>query len=178
MPDELIDICDEQNNLTGEKKMKSEAHRLGLWHRAAHIWIHNSKGEIMIQLRAKDKPLFPNMWDISAAGHVSAGENPATAGSREAMEDIGLDISPDKLHLAKIVKWSDKYNEIINNEFYYVYFLQYDGDIANLKLQDEEVQAIKFIAINELENDLKNHPENYTPNRNDYWAFVIDEVKK
>lgn len=37
MPDEMIDICDENNNLTGIQKKKSEAHESGLWHRAAHI---------------------------------------------------------------------------------------------------------------------------------------------
>jgi len=37
LADELIDIYDEDNKPTGVQKMKSEAHRQGLWHRAAHI---------------------------------------------------------------------------------------------------------------------------------------------
>ena len=80
MGDELIDICDEANHLTGVQKMKSEAHKDGLWHRAVHIWLYNSKGEILLQWRAKNKLLYPEMWDISAAGHVSASENPITSG--------------------------------------------------------------------------------------------------
>ena len=82
MADELIDICDESNNLTKIQKMKSYAHKAGLWHRTAHIWIYNSKGNILLQLRAKEKLLYPDMWDISAAGHVSAGEDPTTSGLR------------------------------------------------------------------------------------------------
>ena len=58
MADELIDICDENNNLIDIQKMKSEAHKDGLWHRASHIWIYNSNGEILLQLRAKEKPLY------------------------------------------------------------------------------------------------------------------------
>ena len=59
MADELIDIYDENNKPLGIQKMKSEAHRDGLWHRASHVWIYNSKGEILLQLRAKNKELWP-----------------------------------------------------------------------------------------------------------------------
>ncbi len=58
MVDELIDICDENNNLLKIQKMKSEAHRDGLWHRTSHVWIYNSNGEILLQLRAKTKTFF------------------------------------------------------------------------------------------------------------------------
>ncbi len=74
MADELIDIVDENNKLTGVRKMKSEAHKKGLWHRASHVWIYNSKNELLIQLRAKDKVTDADRWDMAAAGHVGAGE--------------------------------------------------------------------------------------------------------
>ena len=90
MADELIDICDKNNNHINIQKMKSEAHKDGLWHRASHIWIYNSNGEILLQLRAKEKELYPDMWDISAAGHVSAGEEPIVSGLREVKEELGL----------------------------------------------------------------------------------------
>jgi isopentenyldiphosphate isomerase len=70
MTDELIDIYDENNFSLGIKKMKSEAHRDWLWHRAVQICIYNSNYEILIQLRSKYKKIFPNLWDISVAGHV------------------------------------------------------------------------------------------------------------
>jgi isopentenyldiphosphate isomerase len=62
MAQELLDIVDEDNKLLGIKKSKVEAHEKGLWHRNAHIWIYNSKGEVLLQLRAKDKIFLPNMW--------------------------------------------------------------------------------------------------------------------
>ncbi len=90
MADELIDICDENNNLLGIRKMKSEAHWEGLWHRAAHTWIYNSRKEVLLQLRAKNKELYPAVWDYAAAGHISAGEEPLDASVRETQEEIGL----------------------------------------------------------------------------------------
>lgn len=177
MADELIDIFDEENRPLGIKKMKSEAHRDGLWHRSSHIWIYNSKGEILLQLRAKNKDFWPDMWDISAAGHISAGEDTLTAALRETEEEIGLKLNPEDLEFFKIHNLRMAYNGKENNEHAYVYFFKFDGDINDLKMQREEVAKIKFIPLDELENDLKLHPEKYVPH-GDYWDEVIKEVKR
>lgn len=177
MVDELIDICDEANNLVNVQKMKSEAHRDGLWHRTAHIWIYNSNGEILLQLRAKEKLLYPDRWDISAAGHVNAGEDPITSGLREIEEEIGLKVKKEDLQFFKINKVEVIYKKINNKEFCYVYFLKFDGDVKKLKLQDEEVQEIRFLPIKKIEEELKTKPNKYVPHGN-YWFEVIKEVKR
>lgn len=177
MADELIDICDENNNLLDIQKMKSEAHKDGLWHRAAHIWIYNSQGEVLLQLRASEKLLYPDMWDISAAGHVSAGEDPVISGLRELEEEIGLKVEKEALDFWMIRKTSSVFREIKNNEFYYVYFLKFDGDISQLKLQVEEVQQIQFFAMNQIEEELKANLGKYTPH-GDYWFEALAELRK
>lgn len=176
MADELIDICDENNKVIG-KEMKSKAHIEGLWHRAIHIWIYNSRGEILLQLRAKDKSLYPDRWDVSVAGHISAGEEPIISGLREANEEIGLKINKSNLIFYKI--WKDKsvFNGLKNNEYNYVYFYKYDGDIHSLKLQEEELQEIKFFSENEILNGLKKDPDSFV-SHGEYWFEIIDEVKK
>lgn len=177
MEDELIDICDETNNLTNIQKIKSEAHRDGLWHRAAHIWIYNSKGEILLQLRAKEKLRYPDTWDISVAGHVSSGEDPITSGLREIEEEIGLKVKQEDLQFFNIRKVKAIYRDIKNNEFYYVYFLKFNGDIKKLKLQYIEVQKIQFLPINKIEEELKMNTDRYVPH-GDYWFEAINEIKR
>lgn len=177
MADELIDICDENNNLLGIRKMKSEAHREGLWHRAAHIWIYNSRGEVLLQLRAKTKELYPGVWDCAVAGHVSAGEEPVVSGIREAWEEIGLAVKEKDLEFFKIFKREYVFRHINNKEFYHVYFYRYDGDITNLKLQEEEVDMIRFVPILDFEEGLRMHPENYVA-PGSYWFEAVDELKK
>lgn len=177
MPDELLDVFDENNKPINVQKMISEIHRDGLWHRASHIWIYNSKGEILLQLRAEDKFVYPNMWDISAAGHVNANEEPIDSGLREMEEEIGLKVKKEDLNFYRIRKNQAVFRNIKNNEFFYVYFLRFDSDVRGLKLQKEEVQKIRFIPIDELEKQLKENPEMYTPH-GDYWADVIKQVKK
>jgi isopentenyldiphosphate isomerase len=175
MADEIIDICDENNILTGIKKLKTQAHKIGLWHRSAHIWIYNSKKEILLQLRAKEKPLYPNMWDISVAGHVSAGEQPIQAALREIKEEIGLSVKESDLSFFKIIKHKSIFRDIKNNEFYYVYFLKFDEDINHLKLQKEEVQKIKFVSLTELKKELINPSNNLVPHKK-YWTQIIKEL--
>ena len=177
MTEELVDICDEKNNLLGIQKTKTEAHRVGLWHRSAHIWIYNSKGEILLQLRAKDKALYPDLWDVSVAGHVSAGEDPMISGLREIREEIGLKVNQSDLRFYKILKRKQIFRKIINSEFFYIYLLKFDGDISKLKLQKEEVQKIKFISIEKIKENLKNKQADYVPH-GDYWLEAMEEVKK
>jgi isopentenyl-diphosphate Delta-isomerase len=175
--DELIDICDSKNNLTNVSKMKSEAHEKGLYHRSAHIWIYNSKGELLIQLRAKDKMIFPDMWDVSVAGHIGASEDPIISALREIKEEIGLSIEEKDLGFFKIIKEEIKCNNLMENEFHYVYFLKFDGDINQLKLQEEELQSIKFVGLDELEQELKNNSNNYAPHGK-YWFDMIKCIRE
>lgn len=174
MADELIDIFDGDNNPLNLQKMKSEAHESGLWHRAAHVWIYNSKGEILLQLRAKDKKLYPGKWDISASGHVSANEEPIVSALREIEEEIGLSVKEDDLELVQIRKKERNLGNVVN-EFYYVYLLRFDGDPNSLKIPKEEVEAIQFLPIPKIEEELKNNCEKYFPH-GDYWFDVMNEI--
>jgi len=117
------------------------------------------------------------MWDISVAGHVSAGEDPVASGLRELEEEIGLKVKQEDLQFFKIKKVEAIYKDIKNSEFYYVYFLKFDGDIENLKLQTEEVEEIKLLLVSKLEEELKMNPDKYVPH-GDYWFEAIDEVKR
>ncbi|MFA6160672.1 MAG: NUDIX domain-containing protein [Patescibacteria group bacterium] len=176
MPDELIDIYDADNRPIGVRKMKHAAHKDGSWHRAAHVWIYNSKGEILLQLRAKTKDLYPDRWDISAAGHAGAGESEVDAAIRETREEIGLTVKPEDLQFFKIRELKIDTPQMKNDEFCYVYFLKFDGGTNTFRMDDGEVAEVKFISIDELEADLKNHTEKYAQHGS-YWDEVIEEVK-
>ena len=176
MADELIDVYNENNEFLGIHKMKSAAHKDGLWHRASYIWIYNSNGEILIQLRAENKDLYPNLWDVSVAGHVGAGEDPIISAVREIKEEIGLSVTPEDLQFLKIRKHNAIYKQTKNNEFFYVYLLKFEGDIKKLTLQKEEVKKIKFVKPDKLEEELKIHSERYVPHLG-YWSEMIDRIR-
>ena len=73
MIDELIDVLDENGVHTGEVLPRKEIHKRGLWHRAIVVAIINEKNEVLLQQRSEKKDKNAGMWDISVAGHISAG---------------------------------------------------------------------------------------------------------
>jgi isopentenyldiphosphate isomerase len=176
MTDELIDIYDVNNKSLGISKMKSEAHRDGLWHRAVIMILYNSKGEILLQKRAKDKEVYPDRWDVAAAGHVGAGEEPVTAALRELAEEIGIFVKENDLHFVGVIKARSAYLQVKDKEHVYVYFLKYDGKISDLKLQKEEVQDAKFISTDALKQEIENNFDSYVPRRK-YWNQIIRGIK-
>jgi len=177
MADELIDIYDELNNFTGKKLMKSEAHKTGLWHRAIHLIVYNSKGDILLQKRASDKLVYPDLWDISAAGHISSGETAENTVVREAFEEIGLNVLSENLEFVSILKINVLTDKVNNNEFAYVFLLKFDGEVSDLKFIDGEVQEIKFISLKELEKEVINNYSIFCPHGN-YWLDIVNAVKK
>ena len=174
--DELIDIVDEENNPTGIIKLKSEAHMMGLWHRTVHIWMYDSKGRFLLQLRAKNKDIYPNVWDISAAGHMAAGEDPKDAAIREIKEELGLTIDQDRLVLHSVQKHAATSGAFINNEFCYVYLLETDMDTGTMTLQKEEVNGAKLVDIDVLIEDIRNNPDRYTPHGG-YWLKMLNAIR-
>jgi len=175
MADELIDIADENNNLTGIRKMKSEAHKSGLWHRASHIWIYNDIGEILLQFRSGEKKLYPRMWDVAAAGHIGAGEDPAEAAVRETLEEIGIPVALKDLDFWGTWKIESKYEDIRNNEFLYIYLYRFNGNEKELVLQKEEVEAVRFFSADEIREGLKNESRKYVSQGN-YWLEMMEAI--
>jgi len=176
MADELIDIYDEANNFTGVRKMKSEAHKDGLYHRTAHVWVYNGKGEVLLQLRAKSVPFFPGKWDMSAGGHINTGEEEKESALRELKEELGLSATEIDLKFFKIKRVRNVFRKMINNEFFYIYFLKCSNNLNTFQLQAEEVQEVKFYPIDQLEQRLKTNSDEFCPH-GDYWSEVINYIR-
>ncbi len=174
---EYLDVLDEDGNPTGKREEKQVVHQKGIWHQVAHIWIYNSKGEMMIQLRSTKKKSFPGLWDIAAAGHIDAGEPVMEGAARELEEELG--ISGAELELVGVRKFSYSIPEKkwYNNEFTHVILLRFDGDIKSLKLREIEVDDVKFVPLDELESDLRGHPEKYVPHSGSYFFDMIRMVR-
>lgn len=167
---ELIDVLDETGKRTGIIKTKVEVHRQGLWHRTVHVWIINLKNEILLQLRSEQKETHPNMWDISAAGHVSSGEDSQLAALRETAEEIGIDLDISDLQLIGTTKKETVLNNgtYFNKEFSDIYLVKLDLTLAQLRPQEREVKELRWLLIEEFKKwvqekktDLVLHVEEY-----------------
>ncbi len=149
---EILDILDENGGLTGERRYREEVHQKGLWHRVVHIWILNSRGEVLIQKRAARKLTYPNLWVMSCEGHLSAGDTANQAVIKELQEELGLHVEASELQFLMGYKRQSVTNNgtYFGNHFIDVFLVRRDLNIADLKLQEDEVAEVKWIKIDEM----------------------------
>ena len=76
--------------ITGETVCRGAKIPDGRFHLQVHVCIFNGKGEMLIQLRQKDKQWYPDLWDYSVGGSAVAGDNSVTAAERETQEELRL----------------------------------------------------------------------------------------
>ena len=167
---EYFDVLDKNGNPTEKTKLASEVHRDGDWHKTVHVWIVNSKGELLVQKRAPNVENYPDTWDIPSAGHISAGETSITSAMRETEEEIGLTFKKRNFELLFTVtqQMVSKKGAYINNEFNDVYLIKSDLGLNDIKLQKEEVSEIKFIPFRELEKIVLQNDPSFVPHPEEY----------
>lgn len=89
MTEEMFDVVDQDDRVLYQSP-RSVVHANHWLHRAVHIFVFNSRGELLIHRRSATKDEAPLKYTSSASGHLSAGEDYATAAVRELQEELGL----------------------------------------------------------------------------------------
>lgn len=179
--DEYIDIVTATGEPTGKTALKSEAHKNGWYHNTIHLWLYTKKGEILLQQRSHKKAIHPLLWDVSAAGHIDAGESFLNAVLRETKEEIGLTLQPKELTKigTKLHESSYANGTIQDNEFHQVYIAELKVNLSDLKPQEDEVEALKLVSFNDFELLLKNSETNnhFIPTNKSYYYFILEAIK-
>jgi isopentenyl-diphosphate Delta-isomerase len=86
---EILEIVDADDRVVGTST-RAEIHRRGLLHRAVHVFVFNTQGDVYVQRRSASKDRHPLKLDSSAAGHVDPGETYEQTAARELQEELGL----------------------------------------------------------------------------------------
>ena len=160
--EEMIDVLDENGVKTGEIVTRKEVHKRGLWHRAIVVAIINEKNEILIQQRTANKEKNPNKWDISAAGHISSGQDALMGATREINEEVsvnlGFNVEVKEFRFMYSFRKQQVFSEnFIENQFYDFFVLRQNGlNKDSIKFQKEEVQNVDFVTISQLNEMRKN----------------------
>lgn len=179
--DEWVDVLDSDGRYTGQKILKSEAHKKGVFHPTVHVWFFTEKGEILLQQRAGIKKTFPMYWDVSVAGHVSAGESISKSAIREVREEIGLNIGQNELIPVGVFKSiQPHHSDLLDCEFHHTHICPLKQSISSLTKQAEEVEALRLIQLTLWEKDLFSDSPSllYVPHDEVYYREVIAAIRK
>lgn len=159
---EMFEVLDENGVFTNEIIARDDCHKNGLWHRAVVVFVINSKKEVLLQQRSANKKMWPNLWDITAGGHVLEGEFGYQSVIRETKEEIGLEIKQnDLLYIGSTISKNVK-GDIIDNHFNDYFIVNQEVDVTALELQEEEVQDIKWFDKDEVIRRIQNNYDGLT----------------
>ena len=169
---ETLVLVDEHDNEVGQAE-KLSVHQYGELHRAFSIFIFRMNGEkqeLLLQQRNSNKYHCGNLWTNTCCGHPRVGESVIAAAERRLYEEM--------LFHAKLIRIDSFYyyaacdNGLIEHELDHVLIGNYQDDIAQVNAQ--EVQDFRWITIEEVEQELMQFPERFTP----WFAKALALIKK
>lgn len=161
--EELLDAFDDQGRHLGAVG-RTDVHRRGLWHQVAHILLVADRpaGPVAIlQRRSRSKRTFAGLVDLSATGHLTAGEHPRD-GIRELREELGIDVDRAELYALGVRRLVDSTPEGINRELAHVFLARSDEPLATYRPAPDEVEGVIEVSIaallRALDPDLESPP--------------------
>lgn len=152
MSEEIFDVVNDRDEVI-DRRPRSEVHRLGLKHRAAHVLVFNSRGEVFLQMRSRQKDRQPGVWDSSASGHCDSGEDYDACAVRELREELGVEAPLPPVRLFKL----DGCEET-DQEFTWVYRCAHDGPFT---LHPEEIDEGGWFAPEEVTRWMNERPQDF-----------------
>jgi isopentenyl-diphosphate Delta-isomerase len=153
-PDELFDVVNERDEVIGQLARK-EVHQRGLCHRAVHVLIYNSKGEVFLQKRSAKKDTFPQRWDSSAAGHLNPGEEYDACVPREVQEELGFALPCRPERILRIEACEET-----GQEFVWVYRCTAEGPF---NLNADEIETGAWFSPERVTRWIREKPDEFAP---------------
>jgi len=158
--EEEFDVVDHQDQVIGQAP-RSEVHAHRWLHRAVHIFVFNTRGELLIHQRTATKDECPLNFTSSASGHLHAGEDYATAAARELAEELSL-VSPLEF-LTKLPA-----GPFTTYEHSALYQTTTDEPPTFLA---EEILSGEFYPLERIDAWVAKSPEDFTPCFRSLWTW-------
>lgn len=138
----------------------------GMLHRSFSVFLLNSKRQLLIQKRGRNKLLWPGYWSGACCSHPKPNEAIEQAAARRLKEELGFACV---LRNEYTFRYTARFKDIgAEKELCTVFLGRADGNITpNL----QEIEAIQWISLPKLRRDIQQNPQTYTP-----WFKM--EVKK
>lgn len=142
---EFLEIVDREGRVISIAPRNLIHGNPSMLHKVVHVLVFNTKGEILLQKRGRNKDVAPGKWDTSVGGHVLPGEDLLSALKREMFEELG--ITPNNVRFLHTYLHSNEYE----SELVYTYFTLHEGPFNYNK---EEIEEIAFWKLEDIHKSL------------------------
>lgn len=150
MQQELLQVVDpETGEPTGQLLTRKDLFEQKAWCRTTNIFVLNSKGEVLCHQRSLDKERFPGAWATHFGGHVTKDESFKISALKELEEEISLKVNPFQL-----IPWRTSKKDV-SRIWVRDFLTLYNGTTADLKIQESEIQRIKWFTPEEILKQLE-----------------------
>lgn len=156
LEDEYLDEVDSNGEPVGRSVTRLEAHCVGVPHRTSHVWImrrREGRSEVLLQMRSSKKAMCPSCYDISSAGHIPAGCSFVESALRELEEELSIKASASQLVYVTDRKFLTRFvsgrRRMVDDQFSRVFLLDLDVEPDALRLQESEVDHVRWFEIGE-----------------------------
>lgn len=134
----------------------------GMLHRAFSVFVFRSgRKELLIQQRSSAKSLFPLLWANTCCSHLREGEILPDAAQLRLHQELGF-TCPLKTGPSFVYRADDLEGRGTEYEYDTILTGTVTGD-PPLHPDPAEVNAVKWIATEELVKDMHTHPTLYAP---------------
>jgi isopentenyl-diphosphate delta-isomerase len=179
LPDEVVS-CDREELILVDAddreigfRSKAACHdRGGMLHRAFSLFVFNRDGELLLQRRAADKRLWPMYWSNSCCSHPRRGETMDQAVDRRLYQELRI-----RCELRYLYKFEYQacFGEAgSEHELCWVYAGCSDDRV---RANRNEIAAWRFINATDLDAELVEHPDRFTPWFQLEWPQVRDHMQ-
>lgn len=166
---EQLVLVDSQDQEIGYAS-KSDCHDgHGILHRAFSLFVFNHEGELLLQRRSKDKRLWPGYWANTCCSHPRRGETMKQAAQRRLAEEMGMGC--DLRYLYKFEYQAD-YGDLGAERELCRVFVGTSSD--PVRVNPNEVDEWRFVAAAALDDEIRTHPERFTPWLKMEWECLRD----
>lgn len=146
---------------------KTEAHKLGVLHRALSVFIFNTKNEMLIHRRAMGKYHSSGLWSNTCCSHPRPGEKVGDAATRRLREEMGM--SAELTEVFDFIYKADLGNGLYEHEADHVFIGITDEDP---KPDTNEVMEWKWMEAKTISDDMDVNPNNYSV----WFQLIFKEV--
>ncbi len=167
-PGEQLILVDEHDNPIGQRGKQYCHEGAGTLHRAFSLFVFNAQGELLLQQRSNEKPLWPLFWSNTFCSHPRHGETMDEAVDRRLAEELGMGAELEYLYK---FEYQARYLDIgSEHEVCWVY----TGTSSDtVRPNHHEIAAWRFVEPALLDRELAASPDEFTPWLKMEWAELL-----